>query len=102
MDNGRRIGRSGAHFMYELCFYKKPAILIPLPNTSHSEQYNNALFAKGAGLAKVIRQDALSGERLLSEIKSSLDNLGSFFLKKEVPLPKDASQKFVQEINKFI
>ncbi|MFH1408079.1 MAG: glycosyltransferase [Patescibacteria group bacterium] len=96
------VGRSGAHFVYELCFYKKPALLIPLPNTSHNEQYNNAQFVKEAGLARVLNQDVLTGKTLLEEIKLLLEDSKKYFLKKEISLPKDASQKFVEEINKII
>jgi len=96
------VGRAGAHFMYELCLYNKPALLIPLPNTSHNEQFNNALFVKKVGLAEILEQDVLTGEVLLNKIKLMLENLDDYFLKEKISLPRNASQKFVQEINKFI
>jgi len=96
------VGRSGAHFTYELCFYEKPAILIPLPNTSHDEQYKNALFVQDVGLAKVLVQDELDSKTLLMDIKSMINKASDFYLKKDIVLPKDASQKFVEEICNFI
>ncbi|OIP98054.1 hypothetical protein COT69_01570 [candidate division WWE3 bacterium CG09_land_8_20_14_0_10_39_24] len=96
------IGRAGAHFVYEVCFYKKPVILIPLPKTSHNEQYNNAVFVEKIGLAKIIEQNFLTGEALLREMKIMLSNLGEYHLTKEVALPKDAKEKFVEEINKLL
>ena len=96
------IGRSGAHFIYEVCFYEKPALFIPLPNTSHNEQVRNANFVKSMGLAKVLEQKDLSKDSFLHNVKSMLKNLDSFTMVHKVNLPKDAHKKFVEEINKLI
>lgn len=96
------VGRAGAHFMYEVCFYKKPVLFIPLPNTSHNEQYKNALFVERLGLAKILNQDLLTKGKILEDIQFMLKNLEEYGLRKYVSLPENASQKFVQEINKFI
>lgn len=96
------IGRSGAHFIYEVCFYEKPALLIPLPNTSHNEQARNANFVKSVGLAKVLEQKDLSKGAFLRDIEFMLKNLDLFTMVRRVNLPKDAHKKFVEEINKVI
>jgi len=96
------IGRAGAHFTYEVCFFKKPCILIPLPNTSHDEQGKNALFVKDLGLGQVVLQKDLEPKKLLELIFSMLSNIAGFKLKEKVSLPVDAAQKFTQEIYKYV
>lgn len=84
------IGRSGAHFTYELGYLGKPAILIPLPNASHNEQWQNAQLLKKHNLAIVIRQSEFTPQRLIAEI-----DLAKNLSRTPLPLPSDAAQKLV-------
>lgn len=62
------ISRSGAHITYELSYLKRKCVLIPLPNVSHDEQYQNAKVLADQGLAVILPQSQLSPESLLDAI----------------------------------
>jgi len=65
------VSRCGLGVLTELSYLGKPAILIPLPD-SHQEN-NAAIFAK-ARAAIVLKQKELISEKLVSEIKSLINN----------------------------
>lgn len=65
------ISRCGLATLTELCILKKPAILIPMPD-SHQEE--NAAVFKRLRAAIVWRQDELSAGILAAEIKNTLAN----------------------------
>ncbi|MEJ2272785.1 MAG: glycosyltransferase, partial [Candidatus Bathyarchaeota archaeon] len=54
-----------------ICF-GRPMILIPTP--SHTEQYNNSKKATELGVAKIIKQENLTKDILLTNIRYILDN----------------------------
>lgn len=54
------ISRSGAHTVYELLFFKKKAILIPIPWVSHNEQYLNAKLLLNSGLGLILEEENLN------------------------------------------
>ena len=62
------ISRAGANTISEILATRRPSILIPIPWTRYDEQTKNALMAQNAGIAKVIKQEDLSGEKLLEEL----------------------------------
>jgi UDP-N-acetylglucosamine--N-acetylmuramyl-(pentapeptide) pyrophosphoryl-undecaprenol N-acetylglucosamine transferase len=62
------VGRSGAGTVTEVCALGKPALFIPLFPTSGDEQTRNAKRLVDAGAAVAIRQDDLTGERLLNTV----------------------------------
>jgi len=68
------ISRAGANTCSELLFLKKPCILIPIPWSYLNEQHKNADFLKKAGLAQIINQHDLRGEKLLEEINLLISN----------------------------
>ncbi len=66
------LGRAGAGTVAELCALGKPAIYVPLVPTGGDEQTKNARMAVEKGAAVVIRQDELSGEKLLETVEKLL------------------------------
>jgi len=67
------VSRSGAHTTAELVALAKPCILIPIPWTSHNEQYENALVLQDAGLGKILPEQGLTPKKLVEAIKQFLD-----------------------------
>ncbi len=62
------ISRSGASTVAELAAIGRPAILVPLPHAIDQDQFANAGVLERAGGALRIGQDALTPQRLASEI----------------------------------
>jgi len=65
------IGRAGHGTITQCMSYGKPMILVPTPN--HTEQLNNAIQAKKMGIAKIIEQNKLNKEKLLSHVQQVLE-----------------------------
>ena len=63
------VGRSGANTVYEMGILKIPSIFIPIPWVTNHEQEENAEILVNTGLAKIIREGELTGEKLLMELK---------------------------------
>lgn len=63
------IGRSGASTLWELCANRLPAIFIPFPHATGDHQFYNAKFLADNGLCKILRQDEVSGDKILKFIK---------------------------------
>lgn len=68
------IGRSGASTISELMITKRPAILIPIPWSYNNEQELNAKRLVEFGTGTIIKQDELTGERLLQEIEKVISD----------------------------
>ncbi len=62
------VSRAGANTISEIMAISIPSILIPIPWARYDEQTRNAKLAQDAGIARIINQDDLTGEKLLSEI----------------------------------
>lgn len=71
------VSRSGINTMQELAFYGIPTVAIPLPDSLGNEQTVNAKYYEKAGLVRVLYQRNLTPEKLLSEIKTALEDLNS-------------------------
>ena len=67
------IGRSGANICFEILAVKKPALLIPLPWSSHGEQKKQAEFLKEHGVAEIFEQNQ-STEQLVTLIQTMIVN----------------------------
>jgi UDP-N-acetylglucosamine--N-acetylmuramyl-(pentapeptide) pyrophosphoryl-undecaprenol N-acetylglucosamine transferase len=70
--------RSGATTLAELCVAGLPAVLVPYPYAADDHQAANAEDLVSAGGAVMVRQDTLSGERmvtLLTELMNDRDRL---------------------------
>jgi UDP:flavonoid glycosyltransferase YjiC (YdhE family) len=66
------IGRAGHGTITQCMCYGKPMIIVPTPG--HTEQISNAKQAENIGVAKIISQNRLSGERLLQTVQASLQS----------------------------
>ena len=71
-DHDLIVSRAGATTSAELMAAGKAAIMIPLPG--QLEQRRNAEAMQGAGGARMILQDELTGERLAKEIVALVDS----------------------------
>lgn len=54
------VSRSGAHTIYEILFFKKKSILIPIPWVSYNEQFLNAELVRESGLGLVLDEKSLN------------------------------------------
>jgi UDP-N-acetylglucosamine--N-acetylmuramyl-(pentapeptide) pyrophosphoryl-undecaprenol N-acetylglucosamine transferase len=68
------LARSGAGMIAELPLVGKPALFIPLPNTSGGEQERNARLLADAGAAVVLPQTEATPERLKAELLALLSD----------------------------
>jgi UDP-N-acetylglucosamine--N-acetylmuramyl-(pentapeptide) pyrophosphoryl-undecaprenol N-acetylglucosamine transferase len=69
------ISRAGANTLWELAVTGTPAVLVPLGTSgSRGDQLRNAEIFKKAGAAVVLRQETITGRKLLETIKNLLDN----------------------------
>ncbi len=64
------MARAGHGTLTQCLCYGKPMIIVPTP--SHTEQINNAKQVEAFGVAKVIEQEELSREKLLSSVRQTL------------------------------
>lgn len=65
------VTRGGINTISELMALGKVAVIIPLPWLYKNEQLKNAEMMKGFGGAIILRQDDLSGERLIKSIEEA-------------------------------
>lgn len=64
------ISRGGSGSLFEIAALRKKALIIPLPKgASRGDQIENAEYFRSRGLVKVLDQNLLTPERLLSELK---------------------------------
>jgi len=68
------VSRAGANTIMELYKAEKASITIPLPFSGADEQRENALFLKNSGLAEILEQDLLTGDKLLEAIDNMVYN----------------------------
>lgn len=64
------VGRSGANTVAEAILTHRPSLFIPLRIARKDEQYKNAQMAQENGIARVVREEDLTSEHLISEIDS--------------------------------
>jgi UDP-N-acetylglucosamine--N-acetylmuramyl-(pentapeptide) pyrophosphoryl-undecaprenol N-acetylglucosamine transferase len=68
------ISRAGANSIAEIGLWKKPAIIIPIPESVSHDQRTNAYAYARTGAAIVIEEDNLTPHLLVSEIRRIVDN----------------------------
>jgi len=66
------ICRAGAITLAEVTALGKPALLVPLPTSTHNHQEENAKRLEEAGAARMIHQSEFTVDRLISEIQRIL------------------------------
>jgi UDP-N-acetylglucosamine--N-acetylmuramyl-(pentapeptide) pyrophosphoryl-undecaprenol N-acetylglucosamine transferase len=96
------VSRAGANTVSEIMAVKRPSILIPIPFSYLDEQTANAVLASKFGIAKILKQDELSPDRLMKEIEEVYLNWHEYIKrssKKEAP-DKNAAIRFVDLIEK--
>lgn len=71
------VSRAGINTLTELSYFKKPALVIPIPYLYQDEQNVNAKFFEELGIVKVLPQPKLSADTLLKEINNMLGDLDS-------------------------
>lgn len=68
------ISRAGSSTVAELGYFRKPSILVPLPNAPGDHQARNARMLEDLGAAMVIVDKALTKERLAGDIERLIDD----------------------------
>ena len=66
------VSRAGASSIAEIGFWRKPAILVPIPETISHDQRTNAYSYAGTGAAIVLEEGNLTPHILASEVKRLL------------------------------
>jgi UDP-N-acetylglucosamine--N-acetylmuramyl-(pentapeptide) pyrophosphoryl-undecaprenol N-acetylglucosamine transferase len=72
------VSRAGASTIFELSYFRKPAILVPYPFSAGAHQWKNASHVERVGGAYVIGNSEFSGEalyRTLTELRANPDEL---------------------------
>ena len=69
------VSRAGSNTIFELATYHKPMLLIPLPKgASRGDQIHNAKYFESLGYAKVLLQENLNTQSLVTELNTLLTN----------------------------
>ncbi len=90
------VSRAGALSVCEIASFAIPAILIPYP-LAGGHQNENALVLQEAGLAEIIREEALSGEKLKEAILTMMTRPRTNFREEEIVIA-DAAQRLAKEV----
>jgi UDP-N-acetylglucosamine--N-acetylmuramyl-(pentapeptide) pyrophosphoryl-undecaprenol N-acetylglucosamine transferase len=72
------VARAGASTIFELSYFRKPAILVPYPFSAGAHQWKNASHVENVGGGYVIGNNEFSGEalhRVLTELRANPDEL---------------------------
>ena len=64
------ISRSGASTIFELSYFRKPAVFIPYPFAAGGHQWKNASYVERLGGGRVIANSEVSGEKLYRALTS--------------------------------
>jgi UDP-N-acetylglucosamine--N-acetylmuramyl-(pentapeptide) pyrophosphoryl-undecaprenol N-acetylglucosamine transferase len=98
------VARAGANTVGEIIATKRPAILIPIPWTYLDEQSKNAGFAADFGIAKVLKEEDLSPDTLMTAIKETLRDWKKITTAVSGKLSPDklASEKVVNELEEAL
>ncbi len=68
------VARAGASTIFELSYFRKPAIFVPYPFSAGGHQWKNAAYVESVGGAYVIGNSELSGERLYTALTELREN----------------------------
>lgn len=86
------VSRAGATMLGELMALRIPSVLVPLGRAaSRGEQIENARYAEQAGAARVLLEEALTGESLAREVFAMLENLDHWKSRLQDARPPDAA-----------
>lgn len=95
------ICRAGATTIFELAYFRKPAILIPYPFAAGQHQWKNAAYVESVGGAYLVGNDEATGDRLFEVITSAMkepealgrmsENIGKIYV-------KDSAERIIRGI----
>ncbi|MBI3638364.1 UDP-N-acetylglucosamine--N-acetylmuramyl-(pentapeptide) pyrophosphoryl-undecaprenol N-acetylglucosamine transferase, partial [Candidatus Wolfebacteria bacterium] len=68
------ISRAGSLSIFEIAYFEKPSILIPLPEAANNHQVKNAYEYAGTGAAVVIESANLTPNIFMSQLKKLISN----------------------------
>jgi UDP-N-acetylglucosamine--N-acetylmuramyl-(pentapeptide) pyrophosphoryl-undecaprenol N-acetylglucosamine transferase len=95
------VSRAGANTLFELLALRKPTLLVPLSRrASRGDQIENAAWARAAGVARVLDDESLSGDRLVDAVRetwSARDDLRAALTGFTVP---DAASVLFEELER--
>jgi len=95
------VSRAVANIVCELAELKKRAVLIPLPESSHGEQTNNAKLLEKTGLGVVLEEAVATPETLMkSLLEVGEQPINTNLLLKE--FPSSSSDKLAKEITAIL
>ncbi len=73
------ISRAGSNTIFELAYYNKPMLLIPLPKgASRGDQVDNAKYFERLGYAKVLLQENLNKDNLINAVNELFNNKNTY------------------------
>jgi UDP-N-acetylglucosamine--N-acetylmuramyl-(pentapeptide) pyrophosphoryl-undecaprenol N-acetylglucosamine transferase len=72
------ISRAGNATIFEMAYFGKPAILIPLPDSAQNHQYYNASAYAGRGAAIVVEQENLSPAVFFAQLEKILGSAETY------------------------
>ncbi|HNX10928.1 MAG TPA: glycosyltransferase [bacterium] len=93
------VSRCGLGTLNEISYFKKPAILIPLP---HSHQEDNAGYFSQNQAAVVLAEDSLTSGDLVQSVKKMLQNGDKYSYLMGKMMKREASQKMAEIINNLL
>jgi len=98
------VARAGANTVSEAVAAKKPSILIPLPFSYLDEQTKNADFAEKYGVAKLLPQENLTGQKLLKGINETIESWQATLSRVKTRVSPDigASGRLVSLIEEYL
>lgn len=96
------VSRAGINTLYEIAYFGKPSLVIPIPYLYQDEQNRNAKYFELLGLVKILPQSKLSFNTLLESIKVMLKDLDKLKIKaqnaKKVIIPDAAKRLAVESL----
>ena len=98
------ISRAGANTVSKIVLSGRPSVLIPLPISYMNEQQENAEYAKKYSTVRIIKQEELNPENLLTEIEYLIKNGKKVkkAQKKEINPDIQASEKIVAILSSYL
>ncbi len=93
------VSRAGANSVFELLALGKPNLLVPLPLAgSRGDQLDNARYAEAGGFSRVVPQEQLDSERLISSVESLWQDIDDVRAALKKFVAADATLAIVAEI----
>lgn len=99
------VARAGSGTIFEISFFKKPSVLIPLPGSANNHQKINALEYQKIGATTVIEEGNILPHLFVGEMLDILkdENLKQSMINQAAAFSQpDASKKIAKEIFKLI